>query len=99
MNLTGPENTRVPVNVSTTNIVGEDGQYIGYMFVLKDLSELRQLELKIRQREKLAAIGDLAAGIAHEVRNPLSSIKGYVTYSGSLFAQDSENRRSSRNYR
>lgn len=93
LNLAGPENTRVPVNVSTTNIVGEEGQYIGYMFVLKDLSELRQLELKIRQREKLAAIGDLAAGIAHEVRNPLSSIKGYVTYSGSLFPEDSENRR------
>lgn len=93
LNLTGPENTQVPVNVSTTNIVGEDGQYIGYMFVLKDLSELRQLELKIRQREKLAAIGDLAAGIAHEVRNPLSSIKGYVTYSGSLFAAGSENRK------
>ncbi|MDK9708335.1 MAG: ATP-binding protein [Desulforhopalus sp.] len=93
LNLTGPESTRIPVNVSTTNIVGEDGQYIGYMFVLKDLSELRLLELKIRQREKLAAIGDLAAGIAHEVRNPLSSIKGYVTYSGSLFPKDSENRR------
>jgi two-component system sensor histidine kinase HydH len=93
LNLTDPENTRIPVNVSTTNIVGEDGQYIGYMFVLKDLSELRLLELKIRQREKLAAIGDLAAGIAHEVRNPLSSIKGYVTYSGSLFPKDSENRR------
>ncbi len=93
LNLMGPENTRVPVNISTTNIVGEDGKYIGFMFILTNLSELRQLELKIRQREKLAAIGDLAAGIAHEVRNPLSSIKGYVTYFGSLFAQDSENRK------
>jgi two-component system sensor histidine kinase HydH len=86
----------IPVNVTTTNIVGEDGQYVGYMFVLKDLSELRQLELKIRQREKLAAIGNLAAGIAHEVRNPLSSIKGYVSYFGSLFPVESENRKIAR---
>ncbi|MDP3480233.1 MAG: ATP-binding protein [Desulfoprunum sp.] len=93
LNLIGSEDTRIPVNVSTTNIVGEDGQYIGFMFILQDLSELHQLELKIRQREKLAAIGDLAAGIAHEVRNPLSSIKGYVTYFGSLFEKDSENRK------
>ena len=93
LRLPGRENTSVPVNVSTTDIVGEEGQYMGFMFILQDLSELRQLEIKIRQREKLAAIGDLAAGIAHEVRNPLSSIKGYVTYFGSLFAQGSENRK------
>lgn len=93
LNLIGMRNRSAPVNVSTTNIVGEEGRSIGFMFILQDLSELRQLELKIRQREKLAAIGDLAAGIAHEVRNPLSSIKGYATYFGSLFEEESENRK------
>lgn len=93
LRLSSGEKPDVPVNVSTANIVGEDGQYLGFMFILQDLSELRQLETKIRQREKLAAIGDLAAGIAHEVRNPLSSIKGYVTFLGSLFEQNSENRK------
>jgi two-component system sensor histidine kinase HydH len=73
--------------------VGQEGQYIGFMFILQDLSELRQLEIKVRQREKLAAIGDLAAGIAHEVRNPLSSIKGYATYFGSFFEEGSDNRK------
>jgi two-component system sensor histidine kinase HydH len=81
------------VNVSAGNIVGEEGQYIGFMFILQDLTELRRLELNVRQREKLAAIGNLAAGIAHEIRNPLSSIKGYVTYFGSLFEEGSENRK------
>ncbi len=80
------------VNVSTTDMLGEEGQYIGCMFILQDVSELRNLERSVRQREKLAAIGNLAAGIAHEIRNPLSSIKGYVTYFGSLFAEGSEKR-------
>jgi two-component system sensor histidine kinase HydH len=91
LNLIGTGKASIPVNVSTTDIVGEEGQYIGFMFILQDLSEIRQLEIKIRQREKLAAIGDLAAGIAHEVRNPLSSIKGYATYFGSFFEEGSEN--------
>lgn len=87
------DGTSAPVNVKATNILGEEGQYIGYMFILQDLTELRRLEVNARQREKLAAIGNLAAGVAHEIRNPLSSIKGYVTYFGSLFAEGSENRK------
>jgi two-component system sensor histidine kinase HydH len=63
------------------------------MFVLKDLTEIRELEIKTQRVEKLAMVGNLAAGIAHEIRNPLSSIKGYVTYFGSLFADNSENRK------
>jgi len=80
------------VRVSSSTVFSEEGHNIGYMFILQDITELRVLERTIRQREKLAAIGDLAAGIAHEIRNPLSSIKGYVTYFGSLFAKGSENR-------
>jgi two-component system sensor histidine kinase HydH len=86
-------NKPVPVAVSATNIHGEDGKYIGFMFVLKDLTEIRELEVKTQRVEKLATVGNLAAGIAHEIRNPLSSIKGYVTYFGSLFEDSSENRK------
>jgi two-component system, NtrC family, sensor histidine kinase HydH len=83
----------IPVSVMVTNILGQDGDFIGFLFILKDLSQIRALELKIRRKERLAALGTLASGIAHEVRNPLSSIKGYAGYFGSLFEPASENKK------
>ncbi len=83
----------VPASVSVTDIIGEQGDFLGFVFILKDLSEIKALEIKIQRKEKLAALGTLAAGIAHEVRNPLSSIKGYATFFATLFEKKSENRK------
>jgi two-component system sensor histidine kinase HydH len=69
---------------------------MGKLLLLHDLSEVRRLEEEVRRREKLAAIGSLAAGVAHEIRNPLSSIKGYATYFGTRFAEGSEDRDAAR---
>ncbi len=58
---------------------------------LEMVEKVKILEKDLRQKEKLAAIGDLTAGVAHEIRNPLSSIKGYATYFKQIFAQSSPN--------
>jgi two-component system sensor histidine kinase HydH len=82
----------VPVSVSASRIINEQGQLVGNIIILRDLAEIRRLQEEIRRKEKLAAIGGLAAGVAHEIRNPLSSIKGIASYFKSKFAGSKDDR-------
>jgi two-component system sensor histidine kinase HydH len=61
------------------------------LLILRDLTEIGQLKDEIETNKRLAAIGRLAAGVAHEIRNPLSSLKGYATFFKEIFEKDSDN--------
>jgi len=64
--------------ITVTPLTIHDGAVIGLVYTFADLTDVRRLENEIRQRDRLSAVGRLAAGIAHEIRNPLSSIAGSV---------------------
>lgn len=64
------------VSLTLSTMVNDTGEIIGTVGIGKDVSEHRMLQFKLMQSEKLAGIGTLASGIAHEVNNPLAGIMG-----------------------
>ena len=70
----------IPLEASATLLNDDDGKFLGYVLLFKDLSEVRSLRKEIARSQRLASVGRLAAGVSHEIRNPLSSIKGFATY-------------------
>jgi two-component system sensor histidine kinase PilS (NtrC family) len=65
---------------------------LGYVYALDDLTEIRRLEREVRIQDRLAAVGRLAAAIAHEIRNPLTSIAGSVSMLSSTPEMSEEHR-------
>ncbi|MBF0291876.1 MAG: PAS domain S-box protein [Nitrospinae bacterium] len=63
------------VIVSSSPLQDDDGKIIGTMGIIRDVSETQKLEEKLKNEERFASLGRLATGIAHEIRNPLSSVK------------------------
>lgn len=68
----------IVLGVSISPLYDHRSKTVGRIVNFQDLTEVRELEEKIKRAERLAVIGTLAAGIAHEIRNPLASISGSV---------------------
>jgi nitrogen-specific signal transduction histidine kinase len=68
----------IVIRASTSIFHGEDRQVLGALMVLTDITNLKRLELQIRRSDRLASLGTLSAGMAHEIKNPLVSIKTFA---------------------
>jgi PAS domain S-box-containing protein len=68
----------IPVGLNVNKLQSKNGDYIGRTVIIKDSTEVKKLQQQIDQSEKLAVIGQLAAGVAHEIGNPLTSISSIV---------------------
>ncbi|UCG77972.1 MAG: PAS domain S-box protein [Nitrospirota bacterium] len=66
------------IGLNISEHMNQDGKVVGYIGTFQDLTDIIRLEKEIKKKEKFAAIGELSANIAHEIRNPLASIKGSI---------------------
>lgn len=72
-----PGNDRI-IGMVISGITNSAGQRRGYFCIFQDITEIKNLEAELKRRETLAAIGELSANMAHEIRNPLASLKASV---------------------
>lgn len=73
-----PSGEEKTFGIAVTALTVPDRGEIGYVYTFEDHTEIRRLEREVRLRDRLSAVGRLASGIAHEIRNPLSSIAGSI---------------------
>ncbi|MDL2313642.1 hypothetical protein LJC36_01530 [Desulfovibrio sp. OttesenSCG-928-C14] len=84
-----PAGRGIPIRLIAAQIHDEEKRFLGHFFILRDMTEIKRMQQELQHRQKIAALGDLAAAVAHEVRNPLSSIKGLATYLHTKSSQES----------
>jgi PAS domain S-box-containing protein len=73
-----PDGHEVPLEINTSLLEDETGQTTGLLGIFRDLSLVRELEQRLRRADRLAAVGRMAATVAHEIKNPLVALKTFV---------------------
>jgi two-component system nitrogen regulation sensor histidine kinase GlnL len=79
-----------PLSVTVSPLLLADGVRAGTIILLRDLTNIRELEEAVRKSDRLSTLGTLAAGLAHEIRNPLGGIKGAAQLIEMELAEDDE---------
>ncbi len=69
-----PNNRKKECTISTTFTYDKDNEINSYTAVIKDITELKQMEEHVKRQDKMAAMGELASGVAHEIRNPFNAM-------------------------
>jgi len=71
-----PDGAEIYLGFSSSPMKGPEGELLGRVVIFQDLTPIKQMEERVRIADRLAGVGELAAGLAHEIRNPLASIAG-----------------------
>ncbi len=78
INFNTPGGKKIILGLAASLLKDDNDNTIGYTVIFQDLTEIRNLEEKLQSSERMALLGQLAGGLAHELRNPLSAISGAV---------------------
>ena len=71
--------SRIHIQASASPVLDPDDRQIGSLLIIKDMTRIRHLEIEAQRNQRLRAMGEVAAGIAHEIRNPLGSIELFAS--------------------
>ena len=75
-----PGGEAIPLKVSASRLRDGTGRPLGTVLILRDMREIRAMEEALERSRRLAALGRMAAGIAHEIRNPLGTLRGFAQF-------------------
>jgi len=81
------------IGVSTVPLLDQEGRYLGMLALFADLTDVRKLEQRVRDMQALADLGEMSGGIAHEFRNSLAAILGYLRLARLSATDESSNER------
>lgn len=76
--LVTPEGFAVRIGYAISRLFSETGESTGLIITFQDLTEIRSMEESVRRKDRLAAVGRVGAGLAHEIRNPLGAMRGAI---------------------
>lgn len=80
LRLVGQNNSVIWIEQKSVPIINESGVCIGFEGIIRDITERRQLEQDVYRLDRLNAVGQMAASVAHEIRNPMTTVRGYLQY-------------------
>ncbi len=88
-----PSGARRFLGFSVSPLLEQERRLIGYVVSFQDLTDIKRLEEEVRLKDRMAAVGQMAAGIAHEIRNPLAAMRGSVEILRSHLAPEGSDKR------
>ncbi len=82
------QNSEHILELTTAPVAEEKGPHMGLLVLFEDLTERKSLEERVRRTDRLAAMGTLAAGLAHEIKNPLTAVRAFVQMLPDKYSRD-----------
>ena len=74
------DGSEIAVNIVASSMLNGDGQYVGNLGVVRDVTERTKLQAQLMVSDRMASVGTLAAGVAHEINNPLTAVIGNLDF-------------------